>query len=95
MKNVISRRLHADKLPIDIDPTTGNVIGDLTSQFISTMGVYGRTKISILLPTWDHVDEAVKNNIWVDVTVKFHLYLTFFIIKLDYMITCMLTNFLC
>ena len=59
------------------------------------MGVYARTKVSILLPTWDHVDEAVKNHIWVEVMVKFYLYLTFFIIKLDYMITCMLTNFLC
>ena len=51
MKNVISRRLHADKLPIDIDPTTGKVTGDLASQFISTMRVYALTKVSILLPT--------------------------------------------
>ena len=95
MKNVTSRHLHADKLPIDIDSTTEKVTEDLASQFMSTMGVYARTKVSILLPTWDHVDDVVKSHIRVDVTVKFHLYLTFFIIKLDYMITCMLTNFLC
>ncbi|XP_029126333.1 uncharacterized protein LOC114915625 [Cajanus cajan] len=35
---------------------------------MSTMEVLVRTKVSILLPSWDHVEEVVKNHIWADIT---------------------------
>ncbi|XP_029124820.1 uncharacterized protein LOC114915028 [Cajanus cajan] len=68
MKNVTSKRLHEERLHVDIDEITKRPMGDSATEFMSTMGVLARTKVSILLPSWDHVEEVVKNHIWADIT---------------------------
>ncbi|XP_029127887.1 uncharacterized protein LOC114916084 [Cajanus cajan] len=67
MKNVAAKRLNGQRIHVDIDEITGHPTGDSAAQFMSTMGVHARTKVSILLPSWDEVEEVVKNHIWTDV----------------------------
>lgn len=61
MKYVATKRLKGEKIHVDIDEITGQPIGDSAAQFMSTLGVHARTKISILIPSWDDVEEVVKN----------------------------------
>nr|KYP32064.1 hypothetical protein KK1_047345 [Cajanus cajan] len=43
-KNVTSKRLHEERLHVDIDEITRKPTRDSAAQFISTMGVHARTK---------------------------------------------------
>ena len=47
--------------------------GPNRAVFVSYLGVLARTKVSILVPTWDHVTESEKNTIWQDLTVSHRL----------------------
>jgi len=45
---------------IDIDPQTGRASDPNHAQFVSYLGVLARSKVSILVPNWDHVIEVEK-----------------------------------
>ena len=53
-----------------VDPQSGRASGPNKAQFASHLGVLARTKVSILVPDWDHVTEAEKDLIWQDLCVS-------------------------
>jgi len=57
-------RMGGSKVPVNIDPQTGRSHDPNHPKFVSYLGVLTRTKVSILLPDWDHVTEVDKNLIW-------------------------------
>jgi len=70
LRGIISTRIGGSKVAIQIDPQTGRAFGPNSPQFSSYLGVLARTKVSILLPTWDDVTKAEKNMIWQDLTIS-------------------------
>jgi len=60
MKIIAINRLSGVKVPVDVDPQTGRASSPNKAQFTSYLGVLARTKVSILVPDWDHVAEAEK-----------------------------------
>jgi len=70
LRDVTASRLGGSKVVVDLDPQTGRASGPNRVVFFSYLGVLTRTKVSILLSTWDHVTEAEKNMMWQDLTVS-------------------------
>jgi len=70
LRDVSASRLGGLKVVVDLDPQTGRASGPNRVVFVSYLGVLARTKVSTLVPTWDHVTEAEKNMIWQDLTVS-------------------------
>jgi len=58
------------RVPVDIDPQTGRASGPNQARFVTYLGVLARSKVSILVPDWNHVTEADKNLIWQDLRVS-------------------------
>ena len=73
LRDVTASRLGGLKVVVDLDPQTGRASGPNRAVFVSYLGVLARTKVSILVPTWDHVTESEKNTIWQDLTVSHRL----------------------
>jgi len=63
---LIVNHLGGSKVPVNIDPQTGKSHDPNHPKFVSYFGVFARTKVSILLPKWEHVTEADKKLIWQD-----------------------------
>ncbi|WVY89460.1 hypothetical protein V8G54_034974 [Vigna mungo] len=61
LKDLTFSRNADQKLPIQFDMSTGNVIGNNRARFTSFVALLGRSKASILIDKWDHVPEEVKN----------------------------------
>jgi len=59
MKAIAINRLGGVKVPIDVDPQSGRASSPNKAQFTSYLGVL--TKVSILVPDWDHVTEVEKD----------------------------------
>ena len=57
------------RLPIQFDMQTSKTLGDNNTKFTSYVALLGRSKSSILINEWDHVQETVKNQIWQSVQV--------------------------
>ena len=53
-----------------IDPHSGRASGPNAAKFGSYLGVLARSKVSILIPDWDHVTEEEKDLIWQDLCVS-------------------------
>jgi len=70
MKAIAINHLGGVKFPVDVDPQAGRASGPNKAQFASYLGVLARTKVSILVPDWDHVTEAEKDLIWQDLCVS-------------------------
>jgi len=64
LRGITASRLGGSKVLVDINPQTGRASSPNHPQFFSYLGVLAGTKISILLPTWDHLTQAEKNMIW-------------------------------
>ena len=73
LRDVTASRLGGLKVVVDLDPQTGWASGPNRVMFVSYLGVLTRTKVSILVPTWDHVTKSEKNMIWQDLTISHHL----------------------
>jgi len=73
LRDVTASRLGGLKVVVDLDPQTGRASGPNRAVFVSYLGVLAHTKVSILVPTWDHVTESKKNMIWQDLTISHHL----------------------
>ena len=69
LSSLIVRRSQGEKLPLVIDVATGRASGANAKLSSSYLGVLSRTKVSILIPTWDDVEESLKNMIWADIQV--------------------------
>jgi len=70
LKAIAINRLDGIKIPVDIDPQSGRASGPNSAKFGSYLGVLARSKVSILVPDWDHVTEEEKDLIWQDLCVS-------------------------
>ena len=70
LKAIAINRLSGIKIPVDIDPQSGRASGPNGAKFGSYLGVLARSKVSILVPDWDHVTEEEKDLIWQDLCVS-------------------------
>jgi len=70
LRDITVSRLGGFEVVIDLNPQTARALGPNRAVFNNYLGVLARTKVSILLPSWDHVTEAEKNMIWQDLTVS-------------------------
>jgi len=70
LRDITACRLGGFKVVVDLDPQTVRASGPNCVVFNNYLGVLARTKVSILLPSWDHVSEAEKNMIWQDLTIS-------------------------
>jgi len=55
LRGIIVTRVGGSRVAVQIDPQAGRASGPNSPQFSSYLGVLARTKVSILLPTWDDV----------------------------------------
>jgi len=70
LKAIAINRLGGIKIPVYIDPQSGRASGPNGEKFGSYLGVLTRSKVSILVPDWDHVTEEEKDLIWQDLCVS-------------------------
>lgn len=80
LRSLSLRRATGERIPVNIDVNTGIASGPNAESFSSYLGVVAREKISILVPSWEHVTENEKNMIWQDIMVSIQFLLTFFIV---------------
>jgi len=73
LRKLIATRVGGSKAAVQVDPKDGRPSGPNRFLFSSYLGVWARTKVSILLPTWDDVTEVEKNMIWQDLTISHSL----------------------
>ena len=90
LKAIAINRLGGFKIPVDIDPQSGRVSGPNGAKFGSYFGVLAQSKVSILVPDWDHVTEEEKDLIWQDLCVsnKFIGYNNYI---MNYFVVCFMT----
>jgi len=70
LRDITASRLGGFKVAVDLDPQTARASGPDRTVFNNYLGVLARTKVFILLPSWDHVTKAEKNMTWQDLTVS-------------------------
>ena len=61
----------SNKVPVQIDPQTGRASSPNQAQIVSYLRALARSKVSILIPNWDHVSEVYKNLIWEEICVSY------------------------
>jgi len=90
LKAIAINRLGVINIPVDIDPQSGRASGPNGAKFGSYLGVLARSKISILVPDWDHVTKEEKDLIWQDLCVsnKFIGYNNYI---MNYFVLCFMT----
>jgi len=90
LKAIAINRLGGIKIPVDIDPHSGRASGPNGVKFGSYLGVLARSKVSILVPDWDHVTEEERDLIWQDLCVsnKFIGYNNYI---MNYFVLCLIT----
>ena len=64
LRQLLTRRVNAQKTPIDIDVDIGVPTSPYADLFKSYLGMLARERISILIPSFDHVTEVDQNIIW-------------------------------
>ena len=70
MKQLLLRKQSGERTPVNVNVTTGVATGRNADLFRSYLGVVARDKISILVPSFDHVSEVDRNVIWNDILVS-------------------------
>lgn len=76
LPDLTSRRSPGYRYPIEFDEHL-EPLGKLAARFKSYVSMLGRHKASILSETWEKVDGAVKDLIWLDILVlTFHCILS-------------------
>lgn len=70
MKQLLLRKQSGERTPVNVNVTTGVATGRYADDFRSYLGVVARDKISILVPSFDHVSEVDRNIIWNDILVS-------------------------
>jgi len=69
MAHFLLKRLNGEKIPIDFDQYTKKPLGENRKKFKSHVGYIARSKVSILVESWDLVSVTVKDKIWEDIMV--------------------------
>ena len=70
MRKLLIKRAKGEKTPVDIDVNTGVASGPNGDIFKTYLGMLARERISILTPSFDHVQEVDRNMIWQDIQVN-------------------------
>ncbi|XP_052728611.1 uncharacterized protein LOC128195373 [Vigna angularis] len=73
MKQLLIRKNSGERTPVNVNVTTGVATGPHADDFRSYLGVVARNKISILIPSFDHVSEGDRNIIWQDILMTFDI----------------------
>lgn len=73
LKVIAKRHNSGEKIPLDINISIGVATGENVALFQSYLGYIARDKISILIPHWEDVPEALKNILWQDVLLTFDI----------------------
>ncbi|KOM27029.1 hypothetical protein LR48_Vigan358s000700 [Vigna angularis] len=73
MKQLFIRKNSGERTPVNVNVTTGVATGPHADDFRSYLGVVARNKISILIPSFDHVSEGDRNIIWQDILMTFDI----------------------
>jgi len=60
LRNLVIRRMGNNRVPVQVDLQTGRASNPNHAPFVSYLGVLARSKVSILIPDWDHVTEVEK-----------------------------------
>ena len=69
LHSVTAGRIARERMQVDVDPRSGKASGPNAAKFRSYLGLLARRHVSILTPSWDHVEETEKNLIWQDIQV--------------------------
>jgi len=69
LRELLIRRAKGQKTHVDINIDTGEPSGRSRDVFKSYLGMLARERISILMPSFDHVTEADREMIWQDILV--------------------------
>nr|KYP41324.1 hypothetical protein KK1_037316 [Cajanus cajan] len=73
LSRLIARRIAKERIPIEMDPRSGKASGPNAAKFKSYLGVLARWHVSIIIPSWDDVQEADKNLMWQDIQQNFDI----------------------
>nr|KYP31016.1 hypothetical protein KK1_049246 [Cajanus cajan] len=60
-------RIAKERIPVEVDPRSGKASGPNAAKFKSYLGVLARRHVSIIIPSWDDIQEADKNLMWQDI----------------------------
>ena len=69
MKELLIRRAKGQKTHVDINVDTGEPSGRSGDVFKIYLAMLARVRISILMPSFDHVTEVDREMIWQDLLV--------------------------
>jgi len=69
LRQLLIRRAKGQKTHVDINIDTGMPSGRYADIFKSYLGMLARERISILMPSFDHVTEVDREMIWQDLLV--------------------------
>nr|KYP34593.1 hypothetical protein KK1_044441 [Cajanus cajan] len=62
-----------ERTPVEVDPRSGKASGPNAAMFKSNLGVLARRHVSIIILSWDDVQEADKNLMWQDIQQNFDI----------------------
>nr|KYP37023.1 hypothetical protein KK1_041806 [Cajanus cajan] len=60
-------RIAKERTQVEVDPCSGKASGPNAAKFRSYLRVIARHHVSIIIPSWDDVEEADKNLTWQDI----------------------------
>nr|KYP55860.1 hypothetical protein KK1_002085 [Cajanus cajan] len=70
LSGLTAGRIAEERTSIKVDPRSSKASGPNAAKFRSYLGVLARRHVSIIIPSWDDVEEADKNLIWQDIQAK-------------------------
>ncbi|XP_022632160.1 uncharacterized protein LOC111240763 [Vigna radiata var. radiata] len=73
MKQLLIRKNSGERTSVNVNVTTGVATDRYADDFRSYLGVVAHDKISILVPSFDHVSEVDRNIIWNDILLTFDI----------------------
>jgi len=69
LRELLIQRAKGQKTHVDINVDTGEPSGHFGDVFKNYLGMLARERISILMPSFDHVTQADREMIWQDILV--------------------------
>nr|KYP73806.1 hypothetical protein KK1_006462 [Cajanus cajan] len=70
LSGLTAGRIAKERTPVEVDPRSGKALSPNATKFRSYLGVLARRHVSIIIPSWDDVEEADKNLMWQDIQAK-------------------------
>nr|KYP38566.1 hypothetical protein KK1_040175 [Cajanus cajan] len=67
LSRLIVECIAKERTQVEVNPRSSKVSGPNAANFRSYLGVLARRHVSIIIPSWDDVEEADKNLMWQDI----------------------------